>query len=93
MNVNFIFANLRSSVANIAFQNNEKIDGTIDMSLLTSAVQDGKLSFGSFILTGTGIQGTVSVAAIKPKFKSADQVKVTVEGLQAKFPATVKVTE
>ena len=93
MNVNFIFANLRSSVANIAFQNNEKIDGTIDISLLTSAVQDGKLSFGSFILTGTGIQGTVSVASIKPKFKSADQEKVTVEGLQAKFPATVKVTD
>lgn len=93
MNVNFIFVNLRSSVSNIAFQNNAKIDGTIDISLLTSAVENGKLSFGSFILTGTGIQGTVSVAAIKPEFKSADQDKVTVEGLQAKFPATVNVTD
>lgn len=93
MNVNFIFANLRSSVSNIAFQNNAKIDGTINISLLTDAVENGKLSFGSFILTGTGIQGTVSVAAIKPEFRSADQDKVTVEGLQAKFPATVNVTE
>lgn len=93
MNVNFIFANLRSSVSNIAFQNNAKIDGTINISLLTDAVENGKLSFGSFILTGTGIQGTVSVAAIKPEFKSADQDKVTVEGLQAKFPATVNVTD
>lgn len=39
MNVNFIFVNLRSSVSNIAFQNNAKIDGTIDISLLTSAVE------------------------------------------------------
>lgn len=93
MSVNFIFANLRNSVSNIAFQNNANIDGTIDISLLTGTVDDGKLSFGSFILTGTGIQGTVKVSDVKGKFKSADQANVTVEGLQAKFPATVNVTE
>lgn len=93
MSVNFIFANLRNSVSNIAFQNNANIDGTIDISLLTGTVDDGKLSFGSFILTGTGIQGTVKVSDVKGKFKPADQANVTVEGLQAKFPATVNVTE
>ena len=75
------------------FQNNANIDGTIDISLLTGTVDDGKLSFGSFILTGTGIQGTVKVSDVKGKFKPADQANVTVEGLQAKFPATVNVTE
>lgn len=93
MNVNFIFANLRNSVTNIAFQNNANIEGVIDTGILINAVDNGKLSFGSFTLTGTSITGTVKISEVKSKFKATDQASVTVEGLQAKFPVTVTVTE
>lgn len=93
MNVNFIFVNLRNSVTNIAFQNNANIDGVIDTDILINAVDDGKLSFGSFTLTGTSITGTVKISEVKGKFRATDQASVTVEGLQAKFPVTVTVTE
>ena len=92
MNVGFIFANLRNTVSNVAFQNNSKIDGNISNNSFNT-VDDGKLSFGSFTLAGTSINGTINVGQIKTKFKTADQSKVTVTELQKKLPSTVNVSE
>lgn len=93
MSVNFIFANLNNGVVNLKFLNNEKIDGTITSDLF-SGITDGKLAFTPFSFAGTGIvSGEVSVAAIKKKFKSNDQGKVTSSELKKKFPETVTVKD
>lgn len=93
MNVGFLFANLNTNVVNIKFLNNKNIDGTITSDLFRG-ITDGKLAFNPFSFAGTGIvSGEVSVAAIKDKFKSSDQGKVTSSELKKKFPETVTVKE
>ena len=88
MNVNLIFANLRNSVVNIAFQNNARIYGQADFTLLNTSASGKKVSKGPFSFAGTSITGSVSVSAITC-FKEA----MTKEEWLTKVPSTVTVND
>lgn len=91
MNVNFIFANLRNSVANIKFQNNANIDGNTDFTLLNTYATGKKVGKAAFTFAGTGITGSVKVSAITC-FNTTGNV-LTVDEWKTKVPATVIVSE
>lgn len=91
MNVNFIFANLRNSVANIKFQNNAKIDGNTDFTLLNEYATGKKVGKAAFTFAGTGISGSVKASEIKC-FNTSGNV-LTADEWKTKVPATVQVSE
>lgn len=91
MNVNFIFANLRNSVANIKFQNNANIDGNTDFTLLNTTATGKKVGKTAFTFVGTGITGSVKASDIKC-FNTTGNV-LTAEEWKTKVPEAVTVTE